>query len=193
MFPHVREASPGKNAAFPPIYLSHIHRRLPDSLGFQFVTQPYPTCICLMWFLFVRPGVCRRLPSDSLSPWTPLPLAMCLAPSTRTRDFHPLDCAHAGRTLTKPCLMIQARLLLYTICGNMLIMSIPLARSRFLSSRALFPRSSRTFATRFTQTSKSSKIHFGNFAESLAKVSTSLTWIAQHQHILSIPSAIYIF
>ncbi|MDD2235455.1 MAG: hypothetical protein PHV03_11305, partial [Desulfitobacteriaceae bacterium] len=41
---------------------------------------------------------CRRLPSDSTSRWTPLPLAMCLALSARTRDFHPLDCAHAGRT-----------------------------------------------------------------------------------------------
>jgi len=27
-----------------------------------------------------------------------LPLAMRLALSTRARDFHPLDCAHAGRT-----------------------------------------------------------------------------------------------
>jgi len=28
-------------------------------------------------------------------------LAMCLALLTRTRDFHPLDCAHAGRTRIK--------------------------------------------------------------------------------------------
>jgi hypothetical protein len=55
-----------------------------------------------MWFLFVRPEVCRQLPSDSASRRTPLLLAMCLALSTRTRDFHPLDCAHAGRT--KPAL-----------------------------------------------------------------------------------------
>ncbi|MDD2510682.1 MAG: nucleotidyltransferase domain-containing protein [Syntrophomonas sp.] len=47
---------------------------------------------------FVRPEVCHQIPSDSTSRWTPLPLAMCLALSTRTRDFHPLDCAHAGRT-----------------------------------------------------------------------------------------------
>jgi hypothetical protein len=26
---------------------------------------------------------------------------MCLALSTRTRDFHPLDCAHARRTTMK--------------------------------------------------------------------------------------------
>ena len=40
-----------------------------------------------------------ELPSDSSSPRTPLLLAMCLALLTHTRDFHPLDCAHAGRTI----------------------------------------------------------------------------------------------
>ena len=98
MFPHVREISPGKNAIFPSIYLPHLHHRLPSSLGLWFVKQPYPVYICLMWFLFVRPEVCLQLPSDSSSPRTPLLLAMCLALLTRTRDFHPLDCAHAGRT-----------------------------------------------------------------------------------------------
>ena len=28
---------------------------------------------CLMRFLCVRPALCLRLPSDSMSPWTPLP------------------------------------------------------------------------------------------------------------------------
>ena len=51
-----------------------------------------------MWFLFVGPEVCRWLPSDSSSPRTPLPLAMCLALSTRTQDSNLLDCAHAGHT-----------------------------------------------------------------------------------------------
>ena len=40
----------------------------------------------------------RSLPPASfrfLVARTPLLLAMCLALSTRTRDFHPLDCAHA--------------------------------------------------------------------------------------------------
>ena len=46
----------------------------------------------------------RSLPPASFSsssPRTPLLLAMCLALSTRTRDFHPLDCAHAVRTRKK--------------------------------------------------------------------------------------------
>ncbi|MGB4469037.1 MAG: hypothetical protein WBI37_00140, partial [Tepidanaerobacteraceae bacterium] len=29
----------------------------------------------LIWFLFIRPRFCLRLPSDSTSPWTPLPSA----------------------------------------------------------------------------------------------------------------------
>jgi hypothetical protein len=102
LFPHVHEISPGKNAIFPSIYLPHLHRMFPDSFGLQLVMQPYPTYICLIWFLFVRPEVCRQLPSDSASRRTPLLLAMCLALSTRTRDFHPLDCAHAGRTRKAP-------------------------------------------------------------------------------------------
>ena len=98
MFPYVHETSPGKNAIFPSIYLPHIHHGFPSSLGLWFVAQPYPIHICLMWFLYVRPEVCLRLPSDSTSRWTPLPLAMCLALLTRTQDLHLLDCSHAGRT-----------------------------------------------------------------------------------------------
>ncbi|MFT4416400.1 hypothetical protein ACLM5H_21275, partial [Fredinandcohnia humi] len=39
-----------------------------------------------------------ELPSDSTSPWTPLLSAMYLPLPGRTRDFHPLEFAHAGRT-----------------------------------------------------------------------------------------------
>ncbi|MDF1511014.1 hypothetical protein PZE06_23045, partial [Robertmurraya sp. DFI.2.37] len=42
--------------------------------------------------------VCLELPSDSTSPWTPLLSAMYLPLPGRTRDFHPLEFAHAGRT-----------------------------------------------------------------------------------------------
>ena len=51
-----------------------------------------------MRFLSVRPDFCRRLPSDSTSRWTPLPLAICFPSLGRIRDFHPLEHAHAGRT-----------------------------------------------------------------------------------------------
>ena len=51
-----------------------------------------------MKFLFVRPDVCRRLPSDSTSRWTPLPWAMRFPLLGLARDLHPLANAHAERT-----------------------------------------------------------------------------------------------
>lgn len=51
-----------------------------------------------MKFLSVRPDVFRRLPSDFISRWTPLPLTMRFPLLGLTRDFHPLDNAHAKRT-----------------------------------------------------------------------------------------------
>ena len=51
-----------------------------------------------MKFLSVRPDVCRRLPSDSTSRWTPLPLAMRFPLLGLARDLHPLANAHAERT-----------------------------------------------------------------------------------------------
>ena len=51
-----------------------------------------------MKFLFVRSDICRQLPSDSTSRWTPLPLTMQFPLLGLARDFHPLDNAHAERT-----------------------------------------------------------------------------------------------
>ena len=49
-------------------------------------------------FLSVRSDICRQLPSDSTSRWTPLPLTMQFPLLGLARDFHPLDNAHAERT-----------------------------------------------------------------------------------------------
>lgn len=68
------------------------------AIGLRLLSQPYPHTLPLIWFLFVRPEVCRRLPLDSISRWTPLPLAMCLPLLGRTRDSHPLEFARAGQT-----------------------------------------------------------------------------------------------
>lgn len=51
-----------------------------------------------MKFLFVGADVCRRLPSDSASPRTPLPWAIAFPLLGQLRDFHPLAGAHAERT-----------------------------------------------------------------------------------------------
>ena len=58
-----------------------------------------------MKFLFVRPDVCRRLPSDSNSRWTPLPWAMRFPLLGLARDLHPLANAHAERTIHKSRLL----------------------------------------------------------------------------------------
>ena len=55
-----------------------------------------------MWFLFVRPEICLHLPSDSTSRWTPLVFGYDLPATGRSRDFHPLEYAHAGRTAKQP-------------------------------------------------------------------------------------------
>ncbi len=55
-----------------------------------------------MKFLFVRSDICRQLPSDSTSRWTPLPLTMQFPLLGLARDFHPLDNAHAERTKKAP-------------------------------------------------------------------------------------------
>ncbi len=53
-------------------------------------------------FLCVRPDVCRRLPSDSNSQWTPLSLALHFPLLGCVRDLHPLEYTHAGRTEKRP-------------------------------------------------------------------------------------------
>ena len=53
-------------------------------------------------FLSVRSDICRQLPSDSTSRWTPLPLTMQFPLLGLARDFHPLDNVHAERTKKEP-------------------------------------------------------------------------------------------
>ena len=58
--------------------------------------QPYTK------FLFIGPTFCRRLPSDSVSRRTPLPLAVTFPLSGRFGDLHPLEYVRAGRTTKAP-------------------------------------------------------------------------------------------
>ena len=67
--------------------------------GLRLALQPYPCLRPYMRFLFVRPEVCLHLPSDSSSRWTPLVFSYALPSTGRAPDFHPLDFAHAGRTM----------------------------------------------------------------------------------------------
>lgn len=47
-------------------------------------------------------SICRRHPSDSVSPRTPLSLAIAFPLSGRLGDLHLLEYTHAGRTAKRP-------------------------------------------------------------------------------------------
>ena len=59
--------------------------------------------MCLIMFVFLRPEICRRLPSDSTSRWTPLPLAngwQLIAPITDlNRQIYSPCSAHKKKQL----------------------------------------------------------------------------------------------
>ena len=59
----------------PSIYRVPIRGARLTVLGFVLFRELTPRAPPRMHFLFVRSEVCRRLPSDSTSRWTPLPLA----------------------------------------------------------------------------------------------------------------------
>ena len=72
---HSGQVSPGKNDNFHPICLLHLLHKLRAVLDFALFGKLVRLMQPLMQFLFVRPGLCLRLLSDSQSPTTPLPLA----------------------------------------------------------------------------------------------------------------------
>jgi len=66
-FPHVREISPGKNDNFHPIYLLHLPWLFRTVSDFVLYCKLIHNLKPYMKFLFVRPGLCLRLPSDPTS------------------------------------------------------------------------------------------------------------------------------
>ena len=72
------------------IYPPHLHHLIISvTIGLQLLLQPYPQVSPFMWFLFVGPEICLRLPSDSTSRWTPLSLAIRFPLLGHVRDFNP--------------------------------------------------------------------------------------------------------
>ena len=76
-------ALPGGLSDLPQVRCSHLHaytrciyfRVLRTGIGLQVFRPPHPTRLPHMQFLFVRPALCFRLPSDPASRRTPLPSA----------------------------------------------------------------------------------------------------------------------
>ena len=95
LHPHVRETSRGKTSNLHSMYRHHLHILIPFSLWDFILFSRLIHNMCLIMFVFLRSEICRRLPSDSTSRWTPLPWAngwQLIAPIT---DFH--------RQIYSPC------------------------------------------------------------------------------------------
>ena len=71
----VCKTSPGKRYHLHLIYLLHLHLEIRAVWDFVLCWKLVRFKEPIMQFLFVRPRLCLRLPSDSTSRWTPLPLA----------------------------------------------------------------------------------------------------------------------
>ena len=69
------KTSSGKRYHLHLIYLLHLHLEIRAVLDFVLFGKLVRSKVPYMQFLFVRPRLCRGLPSDSTSRWTPLPLA----------------------------------------------------------------------------------------------------------------------
>ncbi len=74
-FQFVCEISRGKTSNLHSMYRHHLHILIPFSLWDFILFSRLIHSMCLIMFVFLRSEICRRLPSDSTSRWTPLPWA----------------------------------------------------------------------------------------------------------------------
>ena len=102
MFPHVCEISHGKTINLHSIYPHHLQCCVRVIFGLRFGLQARPHSFCLIVFVFLGPELCRQLPSDSTSQWTPLLLANGWRLHTPITDFHRQVYRHAWRTNKMP-------------------------------------------------------------------------------------------
>lgn len=96
----VRESSSGKNALFPTMYLLHLHLGFRVASGFILVCRlthlRMPYAVSVRQVSGLPPASFRsRLAADTLA------LGYVLGATPCTRDFHPLERAHAERTKPK--------------------------------------------------------------------------------------------
>ena len=89
--PHVCETSPIKTPFFPSYTCLIYHERSEELSGFVLLCKLTHVLGSYIKFLFVRPDVCRRLPSESNSRWTPLSWAGHFPLSGRVEDLHLLE------------------------------------------------------------------------------------------------------
>ena len=97
----VRESSSGKNAFFPTMYLLHLHLGFRVASGFilfcRLTHLRMPYAVSVRQVCGLPPASFRsRLAADTLA------LGYVLGATPCTRDFHPLERAHAERTNKAP-------------------------------------------------------------------------------------------
>ena len=97
----VRESSSGKNAFFPTMYLLHLHLGFRVASGFilfcRLTHLRMPYAVSVRQVSGLPPASFRsRLAADTLA------LGYVLGATPCTRDFHPLERAHAERTNKAP-------------------------------------------------------------------------------------------
>ena len=97
----VRESSSGKNAFFPTMYLLHLHLGFRVASGFILFSRlthlRMPYAVSVRQVSGLPPASFRsRLAADTLA------LGYVLGATPCTRDFHPLERAHAERTNKAP-------------------------------------------------------------------------------------------
>ena len=102
MFPHVCESSHGKTINLHSTYPHYLQCCVRVIFGLRFVMQARPRSFCLIMFVFLGPELCRQLPSDSTSRWTPLLLANGWRLHAPITDLHRQVYRHAWRTIKKP-------------------------------------------------------------------------------------------
>ena len=98
LFPHVCETSHGKTHHFHSMHRHHLHCRIRAVYWILFCRANSSCGLCLMVFVFLRPELCRQLPSDSISRWTPLLLANGWQLPAPITDSHRQVMRHAWRT-----------------------------------------------------------------------------------------------
>src|SRR5690554_3687084 len=74
-----------------------------------------------MRFVFLGAELCRQLPSDSTSRWTPLLLASGWRLQTPTVDFHHLADCHARHTIKIPAEILQPGFFFQLMTGYLTI------------------------------------------------------------------------
>ena len=97
----IRESSSGKNAFFPTMYLLHLHLGFRVASGFILFSRlthlRMPYAVSVRQVSGLPPASFRsRLAADTLA------LGYVLGATPCTRDFHPLERAHAERTNKAP-------------------------------------------------------------------------------------------